>query len=678
LPFIELEEERDAADRVKRDSPILVIIGNPPYNAFAGVSPKEEEGLVEPYKSGLNSEWNVKKFNLDELYVRFFRVAERRITERTGRGIICYITSYSYLTEPSFVVLRKRLLEGFDTLWFDCLNGDSRETGKISPDGTPDPSVFSTDLNREGIRLGTAIGLTIRKGKREGPSSVHYREFWGINKRTDLLGNLNLSASPNPYKTVIPTKANRFIFQSSKVAPEYLTWPRLTDLSSIDPITGYKENRGFSLLADEKKALIERMTRYYNKTITWAVLQKDNNGLTRDAARFDAKKTRAKILELEEFSPERLHPYILRPFEMKWCYYTSVRSLWNEPRPALYQHQFPGNRFFVSRPSGVSSPEGPPFYFHSCLGDFDFIRGHAYHFPIRLRPIASTGGKPIPSNQGSLGGDLESTSQSAQPNFSSDSTSYLRNLSGQSSSDFNVKAEWLWLHALAIGYSPLYLSENADGIRMDWPRIPLPNSEKALLLSVDLGRQIADLLDERTDIKGVTVNGARPELSALAVISNTRSGALNEAAGDLSLTAGWGHTSENRITMPGRGKVVERDYSRNELDLMHKRAATTGSNIGQLQALLGKSTCDIYLNDHAYWGNVPMKVWDYNIGGYQVLKKWLSYRESSTLGRPLSLDEVRGFMNVARRIAAIILLQPDLDKNYIQTKSNCYDWNVST
>ena len=91
LPYPELEEERDAAQRVKREAPILVILGNPPYNAFAGVSPAEEEGLVEPYKEGLFSKWGIRKFNLDDLYVRFFRLAERRITEMTGRGIICYI-----------------------------------------------------------------------------------------------------------------------------------------------------------------------------------------------------------------------------------------------------------------------------------------------------------------------------------------------------------------------------------------------------------------------------------------------------------------------------------------------------------------------------------------------------------------------------------------------------------
>src|SRR3989339_1181167 len=79
IAFPGFDDERDAAGRVKQEKPILVILGNPPYNAFAGVSPEEEQCHVEPYKKGLISEWGIKKFNLDELYSRFLRLAERRV-----------------------------------------------------------------------------------------------------------------------------------------------------------------------------------------------------------------------------------------------------------------------------------------------------------------------------------------------------------------------------------------------------------------------------------------------------------------------------------------------------------------------------------------------------------------------------------------------------------------------
>ena len=78
-------------------------------------------------------------------------MAERRIAEQTGRGVVCLISNYSYLSEPSFVVIRQRFSSEFDRIWIDNLNGDSRETGKRTPDGKPDPSVFSTEYNKAGM-----------------------------------------------------------------------------------------------------------------------------------------------------------------------------------------------------------------------------------------------------------------------------------------------------------------------------------------------------------------------------------------------------------------------------------------------------------------------------------------------------------------------------------------------
>ena len=105
LPFPEFIAERDAADAVKRDSPILVVLGNPPYNGFAGVSPAEEGGLVAPYKVGLADKWDITKNKLDDLYIRFFRIAERRVAEQTGKGIICFVSNSSWLGDPSAVVM---------------------------------------------------------------------------------------------------------------------------------------------------------------------------------------------------------------------------------------------------------------------------------------------------------------------------------------------------------------------------------------------------------------------------------------------------------------------------------------------------------------------------------------------------------------------------------------------
>jgi len=85
----------------------------------------------------------------------------------------------------------------------------------------------------------------------------------------------------------------------------------------------------------------------------------------------------------------------------------------------------------------------------------------------------------------------------------------------------------------------------------------------------------------------------------------------------------------------------------------------------------------LYLNDRAFWRNVPKAVWEYTLGGYQVLKKWLSYREATLLGRPLRLDEVEYVQQTIRRIAALRLLGPELDANYAAVKADLYDFRGS-
>ena len=143
LAFPELEEERDKANRVKRERPILVILGNPPYNGFAGVAVGEERELSDAYRT-VEKVRRPEGQGLNELYVRFFRMAERRIAEKTGQGVVCFISNYSWLDGLSFTGMRERYLKAFDTIRIDCLNGDKFETGKIAPDGSPDPaSIFS-------------------------------------------------------------------------------------------------------------------------------------------------------------------------------------------------------------------------------------------------------------------------------------------------------------------------------------------------------------------------------------------------------------------------------------------------------------------------------------------------------------------------------------------------------
>jgi hypothetical protein len=199
--------------------------------------------------------------------------------------------------------------------------------------------------------------------------------------------------------------------------------------------------------------------------------------------------------------------------------------------------------------------------------------------------------------------------------------------------------ENLFHHALAVIHAPTYRVENAGALRQDWPRVPLPEARTALEASTLLGHQVAALLDVEREVEGVTTGNIRDDLREIAVPSTT------SAMPDYSVQ-GWGYLA-NGATMPGPGTVHEQD----------------------------DGSLDVYLNETTYWRNIPAEVWSYTLGGYQVLKKWLSYRDQRVLGRPLHDHEVRAFMHIARRIMSILELETQLDENYAAVKAAAYTWN---
>jgi hypothetical protein len=126
--------------------------------------------------------------------------------------------------------------------------------------------------------------------------------------------------------------------------------------------------------------------------------------------------------------------------------------------------------------------------------------------------------------------------------------------------------------------------------------------------------------------------------------------------------------------MPGTGLAKERDYTAAERAALSAEAKALMIDDESVFAVLGQSTFDIHLNSDAMWMNVPITVWDYSLGGYQVIKKWLSYREAPILGRALKPDEVAYVSEMVRRIAAILLLSPALDANYSASKVDAVEW----
>ena len=316
--------------------------------------------------------------------------------------------------------------------------------------------------------------------------------------------------------------------------------------------------------------------------------------------------------------------YTHRPFDNRWLYWEADTKLLNEKRTDYKPHTFTKNKWLSAAPRLRKDATEPQAAVTSHMASLHLIEWGSNMFPAWLRDV-----------------EVGGADAAMVPNLSSVARRYVDRL--------DATVEDLFHHILAVLHDPAYREANAGAFGLEWPRIPLPGwpngsskgAAAALAESAARGRELARLLDPDAPVDGVTTGTLRPEIAAVARPA-TLDG-RNMAGDDFVLTAGWGRHGAGDAVMPGQGRVVERPFTADE------RAA-----LGDALPALGDATFDVHLNGRAFWANVPAAVWSYRLGGYQVLKKWLSYRERPVLGRPLQPDEVQHFTDTARRIAAIL------------------------
>ena len=305
LPFPELEEERDRSERVKQERPILVILGNPPYNGFAGMAVDEERELSDAYRTTKRVR-PPEGQGLNDLYIRFFRMAERRIAEKTGRGVVCFISNYSWLDGLSFTGMRERYLEAFDAVRIDCLNGDKYKTGKIAPDGSPDPSIFSTKGDPVGIQVGTAIATLIRKADHRPTGEIGFRHLWGQAKPEALISAAD--AEPDAlYDGIKPVLPLGLPFVRTAVSDEWFDWPALPDLFPVS-FPGVKTSRDGFLVDVDLDRLRARIRDYFDPDLSHEEIARRYPGVMKSTARFDARATRTALIARGGPDEARIRP----------------------------------------------------------------------------------------------------------------------------------------------------------------------------------------------------------------------------------------------------------------------------------------------------------------------------------------------------------------------------------
>ena len=538
LPFPELEEERDRAERVKQDTPILVILGNPPYNGFAGMAVDEERVLSEAYRTTRRVR-RPEGQGLNDLYVRFFRMAERRIAEKTGQGIVCFISNYSWLDGLSFTGMRERYLNAFDAIRIDCLNGDKYKTGKVAPDGSPDPSIFSTGGDPVGIQVGTAIATLVRKAGHVPAEAIGFRHLWGQAKRESLLETAE--AAPDAlYADVPPLLPLGLPFAHTAVSEDWFDWPSLPDLFPVS-FPGVKTSRDGFLVDTDLDRLRARIADYFDPALGHEEIARRYPAAMKTTARFDARAVREALLARGGPNEAGFVRFAYRPFDNRWLYWEGDTKLLDEKRADYRPHVFEGDLWLEAREreakedfsrgtvvrhladnfgNGLSSffplrlcdgqigsdDDGlhhprtwPPDHAAHRIGSDDADpRNPGVGPPAHAAGHVGSDGDGAPRNLGSSlpdrtargigsdGDDNGSRNPEARPpalaarRIESDDDGPRRRRPNLSSAArrylerLGLSVEDLFHHVLAVLHDPAYREANAGALRMEWPRIPLP------------------------------------------------------------------------------------------------------------------------------------------------------------------------------------------------------------
>jgi hypothetical protein len=292
------------------------------------------------------------------------------------------------------------------------------KTGKLTPEGEPDPSVFSTEFNPEGIQVGTAIALLVRKERHEAAGTVCFRHLWGRTKRAELLETA-VQNGESLYQQVSPPLGLGLPLIPGQVQTSYLAWPLLPELFPVS-FPGVKTSRDDVVVDIDRERLVRRMEQYFDPNVSHEEMRRIAPGAMEDSARFNVTVIRDH-LRRRGFLTENIIRYCYRPFDVRWLYWEPETKLLDEKRAEYLPHVFEGNAWIVSQQKPRREWSRPQVI--QSIGCLDLMDRGASCIPLHLQPTNAQGALPLFSN--GTAGDVLSQGESVRLNVTAAVTDYL-------------------------------------------------------------------------------------------------------------------------------------------------------------------------------------------------------------------------------------------------------------
>lgn len=567
--MVSLSEESHMAGKVKKEKPILVILGNPPYSGHSSnigdwIS-KEIKAYFQIDGKPLgekNPKW------LQDDYVKFIRFAQWKI-DQAGEGVLGFITNHSYLDNPTFRGMRQSLMQSFDEIYLLDLHGNSLKKEKC-PDGSKDENVFD-------IQQGVAIALFIKKhppqsplnkgGIKEGSSplekggkggfdcKVHHSEVWGL--REDKYAWLNKhDVKTTKWKTINPkSEFYLFIPRDERLLKAYEKYPKITDIFPVNSV-GIVTARDNFVIDRDRAALKRRIMQFRDKRMPDEII-----GLTynlKDKSDWKLKDVREEIVKDDDWE-QSIAKILYRPFDEQWIFYHD--AVIERSRKEVMQHMMIENLGLITVRQVAEGVFNHVLVSDSIIDSRITLsnKGIGFLFPLYIYQKEKSPRERFTFGRAFLLFEPQAEYSIKKPNLSSDLIEKL-------TKEFKKvpSPEEIFFYIYAVLYSNIYRTKYAEFLKIDFPRAPFTKDYKLFKKMAEYGERLVEL----HLLKSLEID-----------------------------------TPIARFQGEGNDKVEKLRYEKGKL----------------------------HINHNQYFEGVPKEVYEYQIGGYQVCAKWLKDRKDKTL-----------------------------------------------
>lgn len=476
-----IAREANEANDIKHNAPVMVMIGNPPYSVSSSNKGKNFtwiESLLKDYKKGLNE----KKLNLDDDYIKFIRLGQYYI-ERTGEGILAYISNNSFIDGVTHRQMRRELLRCFDDIYILDLHGNTRKN-ETAPDGSKDENVFS-------IMQGVSINIFVKKkGSIDRPAIVHHKDLYGSRKdKYTFLTECSLSSVKwNIVQTVEP---NLFFAPKDYSAKEdYERGFKVDELMSINN-AGVQTDRDALFIDYEKSILDNRIAKFLSRQFDSLFIEKYN---IKDSSSYKiTQKSKGKI-----FNKQFIKNYLYRPFDFIYIYYD--KEIISRPAYNVMRHIQKDNLALIATRLNRQISLGYYLVTDKIVDRhiLDSASDATSIFPLYLYPSESELGfetERKPNLDDTIWWTIENWvkyGQAYKPQTQTEKSGLLDFNNEQTDSHF-LAPEDIFDYIYGVLHSPLYREKYKEFLKVDFPRIPYPKNADEFEHFKECGHQLREL-----------------------------------------------------------------------------------------------------------------------------------------------------------------------------------------